>query len=69
MNFTDSPYEKIMKRVLRSYRPEVPKAPFGSICYGCTFWRGMACVGICYKEFMEKEKPGTSGHVGPKLSL
>ncbi|MEQ3192831.1 hypothetical protein AAA173_20775 [Enterocloster aldenensis] len=62
MNFTDSPFEKMMKQKPRGGRPEkTPKAKPGSPCYGCSFWRGMACVGTCYRDL-------TSGQVGPKLN-
>jgi len=65
MNFTDSPFEKMMKQVPRAYRPEVRKPPPGSPCRGCTFWRGMACVGTCYRDLALST---TSGQLGPKLA-
>jgi len=64
MNFTDSPFERMMRQVPRAYPPEVPKAPPGTICRTCGFWRGVACVGICHRELKES---GTSGQLGPKL--
>jgi len=63
MNFTDSPFERMMKEVPRPTRPIMEKAPPGSPCHDCSFWRGMACVGTCYKELTAARKgDGTSGH-------
>lgn len=62
MNFTDSPFEKMMKQKPRGGGPEkTPKAKPGSPCYGCSFWRGAACIGTCYRDL-------TSGQLGPKLN-
>ena len=70
MNFTDSPFEKMMKQVPRAYRPEMQKPPPGSHCCGCTFWRGMACVGTCYRDLkLPGKEAATSGQLGPKLAL
>lgn len=57
MNFTNSPYETMMKRPPRSGAPALPKAPGGSRCHGCAYWRGIACVS-CYKELL---KAGAGG--------
>ena len=46
MNFTSSPFERMMNR-----------PPRGSACYGCCYWRGIACVS-CYKELL---KAGAGG--------
>lgn len=63
MNFTDSPFEKMMREVPRPPRPVSSKAPQGSPCRDCSYWRGMACVGTCYKELTAaREVDGTSGH-------
>lgn len=62
MNFTDSPFERMMKEVPRPPCPDTVKAPLGSPCHNCGYWRGMACVGICYKELTTAWKgDGTSG--------
>lgn len=58
MNFTNSPYERMMKqRPPQSVAPAFPKAPRGSRCHGCAYWRGIACVS-CYKELL---KAGAGG--------
>ena len=41
MKFTNSPYETMMQQVPRYERPEPVKAPEGSRCHGCPYWRGM----------------------------
>lgn len=52
MNFTNSPYEKMMKqRPPQSGALALPKAPSGSRCHGCAYWRGIACVS-CYRELL-----------------
>lgn len=52
MNFTNSPYERMMKqRPPQSGAPAFPKAPGGSRCHGCAYWRGIACVS-CYRELL-----------------
>ena len=70
MNFTDSPFERMMKQRPR-YSPQnkpLPKPPKNSLCRGCAYWRGMACVGTCYRDLIitRKEGAGTSGQLGPK---
>lgn len=52
MNFTNSPYEKVMKQRPRPMAPSVPKAPRGSRCSGCSYWRGIRCVS-CYRELLK----------------
>ena len=52
MNFTNSPYEKMMKQRPRPLAPSVPKAPKGSRCSGCPYWRGISCVS-CYRELLK----------------
>lgn len=47
MNFTKSPYEAMMKKPSHIQTPPPPKAPKGSRCHGCPYWRGIACVS-CY---------------------
>ena len=39
MKFTNSPYETMMQQVPRYERPEPVKAPEGSRCHGCPYWR------------------------------
>lgn len=66
MNFTNSPFERMMKQVPHPPRPvPVRKPPRGSPCRGCRLWDDSACVGICYRELIVERKGGTSGHVGP----
>lgn len=61
MNFTDSPFEQMMKQV-PSYRPPAPKKPHpDTLCAACSFWRGQACVGVCYRALKQSM---TSGQVG-----
>lgn len=61
MDFTDSPFERMMRQVPRAYRPEISKAPPDSPCCGCSYWQGVACVGICYKDLTQPRKEaGTS---------
>ena len=70
MNFTDSPFENMMQRVPPAPRPEMQPALQGSRCRSCSYWRGVACVGICYRDFMQLRKGvGTSGQIGPKLAI
>lgn len=67
MNFTDSPYEPLMQEPPQPYRPELlPKPLPGSPCYGCSFWQGRACVGVCFQELLPQNMEDTSGQVGPK---
>lgn len=51
MNFTNSPYEKMMKQKPRPLASSIPKAPKGSRCSGCPYWRGIGCVS-CYWELL-----------------
>lgn len=53
MNFTDSPFEKMMKQPTYSRGPAVQTpAPEGAACHGCPYWRGIACVS-CYRELLK----------------
>lgn len=47
MNFTKSPFEAMMKKPSHIQTPPPSKAPKGSRCHGCPYWRGIACVS-CY---------------------
>jgi len=51
MNFTNSPFEQMMKQKPRPQVPVVKKPPQGSACYGCSYWRGIRCVS-CYRELL-----------------
>ena len=63
MNFTDSPFEKMMKWVPPAPRPQHRKPPAESACAGCSYWRDMACVGTCY---LDLTSATISGRFGPK---
>ena len=66
-NFTDSPFEKMMKQTPRGYREPVAVPPPDSPCRGCTIWRGMACMGLCRRKIKPPAKEGAaSGPLGPK---
>lgn len=66
MNFTDNPFERMMKQVPRPpHTNPIRKPPRGSPCMGCNLWNGTVCVGICYRELIVERKAGTSGQVGP----
>ena len=52
MNFTNNPYEKMMKQKPRPLAPSIPTAPKGSRCSGCPYWRGISCVS-CYRELLK----------------
>ena len=56
MNFTNSPYEKMMREPPRCAAPTPSKAPKGSPCAGCAYWRGIACVS-CYRELLTGKAP------------
>ena len=48
MNFTNNPYEKMMKEKPKPINPTYPKAPKGTPCEGCPYWRGIVCV-FCFR--------------------
>lgn len=52
MNFTNSPYETMMKRPSHIQPPATPKDPKGSRCDGCPYWRGIACMS-CYRDLLK----------------
>lgn len=68
MNFTNNPIERLMKEAPRYSTPGQMPAPKNSLCHGCGYWRGMACVGICYRRLKSTggAEARASGHVGPK---
>ena len=57
MNFTNSPYETMMKRPSHIQPPATPKAPKGSRCDGCPYWRGIGCM-FCYREQLTPKTGG-----------
>lgn len=57
MNFTDSPYERLMKQPPRYEAPAPANAPEGSPCAGCSYWRGIVCVS-CYRELLKQPDAG-----------
>lgn len=65
-NFTNSPFEKMMKQTPRGYREPIATPPPGSPCRGCTIWRGMACLGRCHRQNIPKKEEVTSGQLDPK---
>ena len=52
MNFTNSPYDTMMNRPSHIQPPATPKAPKGSRCDGCPYWRGIACMS-CYRYLLK----------------
>ena len=55
MNFTNSPYEKMMKEMPKGRKSfPMPEAPSGTHCKGCPYWRGISCV-FCYREHLKKQ--------------
>ena len=54
MNFTNSPYERMMKESPHKDIPAPQKAPEGTPCAGCPYWRGITCV-FCYREHLQKQ--------------
>lgn len=49
MNFTNSPYERMMEKLPRKEAPAPQKASEGTPCAGCPYWQGIGCV-FCYRE-------------------
>ena len=54
MNFTNSPYEHMKKEIPHKAAPTPQKAPEGTPCAGCSYWRGIGCV-FCYREHLKKQ--------------
>ena len=54
INFTNNPYECIMKEVLRYEKPAPQKAPEGSPCAGCPYLREISCV-FCYWKYFKEQ--------------
>ena len=57
MNFTGSPFERMMKEKPRPQAPAKNRPPRGSACCGCCYWRGIGCVS-CYKELLKAPAGG-----------
>ena len=53
MNFTNSPYERMMKEVPHYEKSAPQKAPEGSPCAGCPYWQGITCV-FCYWKYLKE---------------
>ena len=56
MNFTNSPYETMMKAVPYP-APGHAQGPQGSRCDGCPYWRGIACMS-CYRDLLKPRMAG-----------
>ncbi len=67
-NFTNNPIEKLMKQRPRGGCEKIHNPPAESPCRGCSFWQGVACIGVCYKKLLFPQKGGeeTSGQNGSK---
>ena len=57
MNFTNSPFERMMKERPRPQAPAVSRPPKCSACRGCAYWRDIRCVS-CYKELLQAPAGG-----------
>lgn len=53
MNFTDSQYEREMKKKPQPEEPAATGAPDDSRCDGCPYWRGIQCVS-CYRDLLRQ---------------
>ena len=54
MNFTNSPYERMMKEIHHPKTPAPQKVPERTPCSGCPYWRGIGCV-FCYREHFKSK--------------
>ena len=57
MNFTNSPFERMMKEKPRSQAPTVNQPPRGSACQDCSYWRGIGCMS-CYRVLLKSQAGG-----------
>lgn len=57
MNFTNSRFEREMRKPPCQKTPEQPGAPKGSRCDRCPYWRGIACVS-CYRDLLKHDRAG-----------
>ena len=53
MNFTENRYEQEMKEKPHPEPPAPARAPVGSRCIGCPYWRGIMCVS-CYRDLLAR---------------
>ena len=53
MNFTNSPYERMMKEVPHYEKSAPQKAPEGSPCAGCPYWQDITCV-FCHWKYLKE---------------
>lgn len=67
MNFTNSPYERMMKETPHPETPAPQKAPEGTPCAGCPYWKGIGCL-FCYREHLKKAGL-MCGHLARKNAL
>lgn len=67
MNFTNSPYERMMKEIPHPETPAPQKAPEGTPCAGCPYWKGIGCL-FCYREHLKKAGL-MCGHLARKNAL
>lgn len=56
--FTDSPYESMMQQKPYSRRAaDVPPSfPPGHPCHNCSYGKNGPCLGICYRELLQKKE-------------
>ncbi|WP_279067951.1 hypothetical protein [Intestinimonas butyriciproducens] len=57
MNFTDSQYEREMKKKPKPEEPAATGAPDNSRCGGCSYWQGIQCVS-CYRDLLRQLQAG-----------
>lgn len=53
--FTDSPFEKLMMEP-EEIHPEPPSLPPGHPCRGCSYYKGVVCIGYCCRKLLEVKK-------------
>ena len=53
-DFTNSPYERIMKEIPHYEKSAPQKAPEGLPCAGCPYWREISCV-FCYWKYFKEQ--------------
>lgn len=53
--FTDSLYERLMMKPVE-IRPELPSLPPGHPCRGCSYYKGVVCIGYCCRKLLEAKK-------------
>lgn len=56
--FTNSPLEPFMRqRPGGGAKPRPVLPPKGHKCHGCAFFKGVRCVGICYRDLLSHALP------------